>query len=54
MHDDVMLSGIFIFLCGLLLGNCGYQTDRKKDLLGTCQKSAGREGGGNRGRVTTF
>ena len=37
------------FVCGLLLGNCGYQTDRKKDLLGTCRKLAGGEGGGNRG-----
>ena len=29
MHDDVMLNGVFRFVYGLLLGNCGYQTDRK-------------------------
>ena len=26
MYDDVMLNGGFVY--GLLLGNCGYQTDR--------------------------
>ena len=30
MHDDVMLNMVsFGFVYGLLLGNCGYQTDRK-------------------------
>ena len=29
MHDDVMLNSVFRFVYGLLLGNCGYQTDRK-------------------------
>ena len=33
IHDDVRLKGVFLeFVYGLLLGNCGYQTDRKKDL----------------------
>ena len=30
MHDDVMLNMASLgFVYGLLLGNCGYQTDRK-------------------------
>ena len=30
MHDDVMLNMACLgFVYGLLLGNCGYQTDRK-------------------------
>ena len=28
MHDDVHLASL-LFVYGLLLGNCGYQTDRK-------------------------
>ena len=28
MHDDVYLASL-LFVYGLLLGNCGYQTDRK-------------------------
>ena len=31
-----------------------YKVIKIKRLLGTCQKLAGGEGGGNRGRVTTF
>ena len=30
MHDDAMLNGGFVY--GLLLGNCGYQTDRVADV----------------------
>ena len=30
MHDDVMLNGGFVY--GLLLGNCGYKTDRVADV----------------------
>ena len=30
MHDDIMLNMVSLgFVYGLLLGNCGYQTDRK-------------------------
>ena len=33
MHDDVMLNGVLLeFVHGLLLGNYGYQTNRKEDL----------------------
>ena len=28
MHDDIMLMASLGFVCGLLLGNCGCQTDR--------------------------
>ena len=28
MHDDIMLMASLAVVCGLLLGNCGCQTDR--------------------------
>ena len=30
MHDDVMLKAEFVY--DLLLGNCGYETDRVADV----------------------